>query len=132
MLTIRYSGRDPRVDPIGSEDHYYQGADIDRCLRFGLEYADGIRITNVDRVAGVLEHRPEDSPRLVHLSGGGGGDEQSKAFVYRWWVNGLPPAGPVIFAIEWPAAAIPFTRFELVDSAEVSAAGSNQPKLWSG
>lgn len=130
MVTILYSGKDPRVDPMGSEHHYVQGGDTDRCLRFGLEYADSVRLTNLDWVAGVAEQRPENAPHLTDVWGGGGGDMQSRNFLYRWWVLGFPPPGMVMFAIEWPAADIRFAKLELVDGSLVESAGRIQRKLW--
>jgi len=130
LLGLRYSGRDPRVDPMSGERYYYAGEDTDRCFRFGVEYADGTRITSVDRVAGVLDKRPEDFPRLVRLLAGGGGDTQSRNLLYRWWVDGLPSPGRVVIAVEWPAADISFKRLDLIDGSVLASAGAQQSKLW--
>ena len=45
MLFIRH---DPALDPSwGGCDHYYEGDDPDQCLRFGLQFSDGSRVTRL-------------------------------------------------------------------------------------
>ncbi len=130
MVTVRYSTSDPYVEPMGSERYYVEGGEIDRCLRFGLEYSDGFRMTNLDRVAGLLSQRPDDAQRLTQVWGGGGGEEEWRKFEYRWWVNGWPPDGPVRFGVEWPVADIPFAKLDFADGGAIRAAGHAQTKLW--
>jgi hypothetical protein len=90
-------------------------------LRFGIEFADGSRVTNIP---GDSRHRsgdrdePPPGPVMQQNGGGGGGGEWRQ----RFWVWPLPPAGPLAFACEWPAAGIEFTRVEvdarlLIDAA---------------
>jgi hypothetical protein len=65
-------------------------------LRFGVEYADGRRVTNltdtfpprVDAAGILLFHRGE--------SGGSGGFES------EYWLSPVPPPGDVIVACQWP------------------------------
>ncbi len=74
-------------------------------LRFGVAFADGRTVTNLD-VGGVGSGGPPDVPRarLVHGYGGG---------LRRWdcdvWVQPLPPPGPLSFVCAWPAKGIPET-----------------------
>jgi len=67
--------------------HGFPGDD----LRFGLQFADGRRVTNLtEGFAG-----PEDEPSepLLTSQGGGGGDS---GWEERPWLWPLPPAGPLL------------------------------------
>lgn len=67
-------------------------------LHIGLQFADGRRVANVSKVpdpvgsvaAGLL---------MKPVSFGGGQYYRSRSY----WVWPLPPAGPLVFACEWPA-----------------------------
>lgn len=95
-------------------------------LRFGIEFADGSRVTNLP--AGP-RHRhlfdsdaPPTGPVMQQRGGGGGGGEWRQ----RFWVWPLPPVGPLAFACEWPAAAIEFTRVEVDAQLVIDAAARAQ------
>jgi hypothetical protein len=68
---------------------------------------------------------PPDPPVLWHLGDGGGGGRWSHNA--RVWP--LPPPGPLTFACEWPALAIPLTRVE-IDAERVREAGARAQVLW--
>jgi len=74
-------------------------------LRFGIEFSDGRKATNVGGRGPAGSGEPPN-PVLWGMGGGGGGGRWRQDF----WVWPLPPAGPVRFVCEWPAAGISMTR----------------------
>jgi hypothetical protein len=96
----------------------------DDVLRFGVEFADGRRATNLGH-----RDRTAESPPAITLnprdgSGGGG-----RSFDFGYWVFPLPPPGTLTFAVEWPARGIELTRHE-VDAAPILAAAAKSEQLW--
>lgn len=85
----------------GRGDNYHE------MLRFGVQFSDGRRATNVDG-RGYAGGEPE-GPVLWGMGGGGGGGRWRQDF----WVWPLPPPGPLAFVCEWPAAQIPLSRSEV-------------------
>ena len=117
-----YSPRPWRPDPEGLDPGL---------LRFGLQFSDGRRATNLDhhippRRPGE-EAAPPERVALSAQSGGGGGGNWRQEFR----VSPLPPAGPLAFVCEWPAAGIPETRSE-IDSALIRTAAADAQPLWPG
>ena len=100
-----------------------RGNNYDDMLRFGLEFADGRKATNV----GGFTHRGEEpeGPVLWGMGGGGGGGRWRQDF----WVWPLPPPGPLTLACEWPAAGIKLTRVE-VDSQLLRDAAARARELF--
>jgi hypothetical protein len=92
-------------------------------LRFGVEYADGRRVTNltdafpevVDAAGILLSHRGE--------SGGSGGFESA------YWLSPVPPPGDVIVACQWPAYDIAESRHTL-DGSVFREAAARARVLW--
>jgi hypothetical protein len=77
-------------------------------LRFGVQFADGDKATNV----GGYPADPDVAPAgavIVPGGGGGGGGRWHQSL----WVWPLPPPGPLLLVCEWPAAGIPLTRREI-------------------
>lgn len=116
---------DLELDPImfGPHRHGRRGREQeleDDVLRFGVQFADGSKATNV---AGF--HSPEDPPDapVMHSGGGGGGGGDWRQ---TEWVWPLPPPGPLSFVCEWPAAEIPLTRAELDARIVIDAAARAQ------
>ncbi len=109
--------RQRRSDPAGLPDELF---------RFGIEFADGSTVTNLD-ITGI--GAPFDrSPKGPVLEGGGGGGGERR-YDLSYWVWPLPPAGPLAFVCEWPACAVPVTRHE-IDSASIRAAAAESTPLW--
>jgi hypothetical protein len=75
-------------------------------LRFGVEFADGRKATNVGQ-----DSRSEGEPQNPVLWGRGGGG--SGARWQTFWMWPLPPSGPLSFGCEWPAAGIPLSRAQI-------------------
>jgi hypothetical protein len=94
-------------------------------LRFGIEFADGSRVTNIPGSSGH-RFRDHDEPPpgpVMQQNGGGGGSGEWRQ---RFWVWPLPPAGPLAFACEWPAAGIELTRVEVDAQPLIDAAARSQ------
>lgn len=97
-------------------------------FRFGIRFADGSKVTNVNPGAWPREKDEAPSgPFLVGRSGGGGGTRWEQGF----WVWPLPPDGPLAFVCEWPARGVPMTEHE-VDATAIREAASRTEVLWQG
>jgi hypothetical protein len=92
-------------------------------LRFGVEFSDGRRATTIEGPRG-----PRDEPPAIVLRQGGGGGG-SGSWEFNFWIWPLPPAGPLTFAVEWPAEGIELTMCE-VDTALLLEAAASSEKLW--
>ncbi|GIJ43323.1 hypothetical protein Val02_02090 [Virgisporangium aliadipatigenens] len=85
-------------------------------LRFGLRFADGTVLTNLDPRPADPD---EEGPRLLPQGGSGG----QRRHEQRYWVWPLPPSGPVDVVCEWPARGIPETTVALDGDVVREAAG---------
>ncbi|HZB86440.1 MAG TPA: hypothetical protein VE289_07755 [Gaiellaceae bacterium] len=94
-------------------------------LRFGVEFSDGSKATNLQVLWGGDPSWQPPSPVLMPGRGGGGAGNWETEF----WVWPLPPEGPLAFVCEWPAREIPLTRLE-VDAALVREAAAQAEILW--
>jgi hypothetical protein len=93
-------------------------------IRFGVQFADGRKATNLDD---RHWHSEADPPGpVLSLRGGGGGD---RAWDMRFWLWPLPPAGPLAFVAEWPLGGIALTRIEVDADPFLQAAAQAEP-LW--
>jgi len=102
----------------------------DEFLRIGLEFSDGVRVSNLSddwrRAAGNVE---PDGP-VFHQSGGGGGGMTGGGHVSMapsYWLWPLPPAGPLRIWCEWPVVGIGLVSTEIDASAIVAAAARAVP-----
>ena len=91
----------------------------DELLRFGVQFADGRKATNLDRAPYDPEGQEPDAPVLNQHGGGGGGS----AWDIQHWVWPLPPAGPFAFVCEWPARGIAESGAEIDAGSILEAAG---------
>jgi hypothetical protein len=91
----------------------------DEFLRFGVQFADGRKATNLDRPPYDPEGQAPDRP-VLHQHGGGGG---GATWDMEYWVWPLPPAGPFAFVCEWPGRGIGESRAEIDAGLIVEAAG---------
>lgn len=91
-------------------------------IRVGVLFADGRR-TLVDN----FPARPptEGDVRLVPMRGGG----TQTRYDQRFWVEPLPPQGPLAILVEWEGRGLAETRAELDAGAIVEAAGRAET-LW--
>ena len=81
----------------------------DDMLRFGMQFADGSKATNIDTSHAPPPSREPVAP-VMHARGGGGGGGHWRQNI---WVWPLPPAGTLTLVCEWPAASIPLTRHDI-------------------
>jgi hypothetical protein len=93
-------------------------------LRFGIQFADGSKATNIRFWLGEREEKPT-GPVLVERGGQSGG----RHWVQSHWVWPLPPPGVLGFACEWPAHGIPFTRVD-IDAGRILEAVPRAHVLW--
>jgi hypothetical protein len=108
-LELRVLVRGDDLDPsLGGVHHRPgRGSSYEEMLRFGIEFSDGRRATNVDG-SWYGEEMPQ-GPVLWGMGGGGGGGCWRQDF----WVWPLPPPGPVALVCEWPAAGLALARTEI-------------------
>ena len=95
----------------------------DELLRFGVQFADGRKATNLDPRA----HDPDQEPDrpVLNYHGGGGG----LAWDMGHWVWPLPPPGPFTFVCEWPARGIAESGAE-IDAGSILEAAGRAVILW--
>jgi hypothetical protein len=93
-------------------------------LRFGVQFADGRKATNVGGRPWGLDDQPA-GPLLMERGGGGGG----RTWSFGYWLWPLPPAGALTVAVEWPAQNVPLTTREL-DTAPLREAAARSEALW--
>jgi hypothetical protein len=92
----------------------------DDLLRFGLRFADGTVLTNLD--FGSPGH-DDAGPKLLPQGGHGGRLRHEQAY----WVWPLPPAGPIDVVCEWPAQGIAETIVTLDADTILTAAANAIP-----
>jgi hypothetical protein len=106
----------------------YEGDALpDEFLRFGVQFADGRKATNLnlDPPAHDPEGPAPDRPVLIQQGGGGGG----AAWDMEHWVWPLPPAGPFAFGCAWPSRAIGESPAE-IDASVILEASGRAVTLW--
>ena len=109
------------LDRVGLEGN----ALPDEFLRFGVQFADGRKATNLDRPPYDPEGQAPDRPVLNQHGGGGGG----ATWDMEHWVWPLPPAGPFAFVCAWPGRGIAESRAE-IDAASILEAAGRALTLW--
>ena len=91
-------------------------------LRLYVRFSDGSEAHNL----GPPMREPSGpGPFLQYGPGSAGGTVAETTF----WLSPLPPAGPVIFACEWPKYRIPLTRHEF-DRNLIREEGTRATELW--
>lgn len=101
-------------------------------LRWGFEFADGRRVTNVDGpgALGTPEQRNQagwlPGPMLMSARGGGGHGHRAD---YGFWLWTLPPSGPLRVVAQWPDKDIAFTE-QTIDADALQAAAGRARPLW--
>ena len=101
------------------------GVLTDEVLRFGIQFADGSKATNIGP---PTMRSAEGNPRGLVLQAGSGSGGTTVADT-TYWVWPLPPPGPVAFVCEWPKFGIPLTRHE-IDANLIRDASTRAIELW--
>jgi hypothetical protein len=91
----------------------------DAFLRFGVQFADGGKATNLDRRPLTDDGEPE-APALIEQGSSGYG---TSAWDTEEWLWPLPPPGPLAFVCEWPGRGIGLSRAEIGGESILEAAG---------
>jgi hypothetical protein len=82
-------------------------------LRLGIQFADGTRVTNLDRGRDLYRDEDEErrprGPLMAFRHGSSGGGRWKHSF----WIWPLPPPGSMQLVCAWPAHGIPQTRVEI-------------------
>jgi hypothetical protein len=95
-------------------------------LRFGIQFPDGSKVTNLGPHGFIFGGAEPEGPVLIERGGGGGGLEWRQSM----WVWPLPDAGEMIFVCEWPAAGIGVTR-RPVETAPIRQAATRAQTVFS-
>jgi hypothetical protein len=99
---------------------------LDEVLKFGLEYPDGSKVTNLDRSAFLAEMgSPPSGPTMVSHGGGGGGHTWTQSV----WIWPLPGAGTMALYLEWKAQGVDETRAD-ISTAQLLTAAAEAVELW--
>ena len=105
----------------------FWGEDVpDEFVRFGVQFADGSKATNLESPAWVDSEKVTKTPVMMPRGGGGG---SHGAFDMTYWIWPLPPSGPLTFVCEWPSEAIGEQRAEL-DAGTVLEASGLVESIW--
>ena len=101
-------------------------------FRFGIEFEDGTKLTNLmdeeSRRALRDSDAPPDRPVLLVQGGGGAGHE----FSARFWLWPLPGGAHLDLVCEWPAFGIPVSRARVETAPIVAATARARPYLGRG
>jgi hypothetical protein len=129
QLQVELRRREPPEEPDPMHFHmrhrHARGGEIaPEVFRFGLEYPDGRKATNLGSPFPFGGEEPE-GPVLMERGGGGGG----RSWSFGYWLWPLPPPGPLKVVVEWPAERVPLTAIEL-DGAALAAAAADVERLW--
>ena len=106
---------------LGEVDRPLFHSDSD--LRFGVAFPDGSKWQGLAR--GFSPSKAPPGPSVMFL-GGGGSDHEYQQHLWLW---PLPPAGPVTFALTWPAMSIVEATVQ-IDGAVFQAAAAEAQQLW--
>jgi hypothetical protein len=105
-------------------------AHSESALRFGVQLADGERLTSPQGRALQLNQPASEAGRsfIFHRRSGSGGDDTS---VHKGglWLWPLPPAGDLLLVLEWEHFGIPETDY-VVDATRLLAAAQTVQPLW--
>jgi hypothetical protein len=101
----------------------FQAVNDDEVFRFGVEFANGMRLTNVGSHA-RYEEDPE-APAIFGTTSESTYDGRGYDDTYTVWP--LPPPGPLVFACEWPSEHIAVTLVRIEAATILEAAARSVP-----
>jgi hypothetical protein len=97
----------------------------DELLRFGVQFPNGAKATNLDRRPFPDDGEP-DGPVLLEQGSSGYGTHAWDADEWLW---PLPPPGPLAFVCEWPGRGLGLSRAE-IDGERIREAAGRAVTLW--
>jgi hypothetical protein len=98
----------------------------DGLLRFGVQFADGRKATNLDRYPFSPDNEEPEKPVLIE-GGGVGGEGGGSVWDMEYAVRPLPPSEPLAFVCAWPGRGIAESRAEINAALILEAAGAAVP-----
>jgi hypothetical protein len=112
LLTLSDADSSEDLDPhlMGFRHRRARAEGSDTQLRLGVQFSDGAKATSVGPRPGFAGRDEKPAAPVLHPQGGGGAPG---GWRLGYWVWPLPPAGPLAFVCEWPAASIPLTRHDI-------------------
>jgi hypothetical protein len=125
-LSVRVHPEADEFDPheVMGQLHGGRGGSPEKRLRFGIEFPDGRKATNLGPRFPPSQDPPEIN--LVPTGGGGGG---GRSWQTGYWVYPLPPPGSVTLALAWPARGIE-EQIQSVDAGPIVEAAAASSVLW--
>ncbi len=94
-------------------------------LRFGIQLADGAKVTNTDQRSN-WKGRPAGGEPLGPVMMSSEGRSAEGNWEQTYWIWPLPPSGPLVFVCEWPEYGVKLTRWEMDAQAILDAAARTQ------
>lgn len=100
-------------------------------LRFGVQFADGRKATTIRRWPGYGEPQPEPEPPVLRALAGHGKTAMDDVVDVSQplWLWPAPPAEMFDLVVEWPAAGIELTRYQL-DGGRIAEAAVHAGPYW--
>jgi hypothetical protein len=96
----------------------------DELVRFGVQFPDGSRVTNID-----YEQGWPDATEPMHGMSTHGGSSSSGEADQEFWIWPVPVAGDVTLVCEWPAYGIAESRLT-IDGDELRTAAARAQPVW--
>jgi hypothetical protein len=125
VMRRRELAEEPNLMHVHMHRRHARGGELaPEVFRFGVEYPDGRKATNLGFPSGPEEPA---GPVLMERGGGGGG----RSWNFGYWLWPLPPPGPLRVVVEWPAMGVPLTNVVL-DGAALVAVAAEVDVLWPG
>lgn len=100
----------------------------DEFLRLAVHFADGRKVTNLDRPTYGPEDQERDQPMLIE-GPGTAGEADGWVWDMDYGVTPLPPSGPVAFVCAWPGRGIVESRVE-IDAGSILEAAAAAVTFW--
>ena len=121
-LVVRLRPDAARTGGLGLDELFWGHGRGQHGFLLGVEFADGRRASNLTGRPG-----PVPGDEIVFTPGGGSGGEASVE--QSWWLNPLPPEGPLRIVVRCPELGID-ERSIVVDGTAIRAAAPAVVVLW--
>lgn len=111
-----------------SFDVLRDGEVTDKFLRFGVEFSDGRRATNLDGFTTEARLEVEEKPPVIYLDARGQASTRRMGGLSAW-IWPLPPPGQIAIVTEWPRIGLTVTKTEIA-AEPIIEAGARSEKIW--